>query len=165
MNNKTYIQADKGDRLSELNEANEEAKRKAEERERLLKKRNGEKVIDDSWWVKPDVLKAHCPHCGFRVEKSIVSGLNYYYCKRCEELQPATTKEVVETVTEREYRDFWQWIRHKPASIKRTIHAEIVERKPQCHICKRSDMMVPFDQKHCPVCGNLMEREVNGWLL
>ena len=132
---------------------------------RLLKMRNGEKVIGDSWWVKPDIFKAHCPHCGFRVEKSIVSGLNYYYCKRCEELQPATTKEVVETVTEREYRDFWQWIRHKPASIKRTIHAEIVERKPQCHICKRSDMMVPFDQKHCPVCGNLMEREVNDWLL
>ena len=63
---------------------------------------------------------------------------------------------MVETIQEREHRGFWQWFLNKPVSVKRSIHAEIVDCKPQCRICKRDDMIVPYDGKHCPVCGNVI---------
>lgn len=156
MNNNIDIHVNEDDSLRVLKEADENAKRKAEERERLRKKRNGRKTIGDSWDLTQKDLSVHCEHCGLHISKSIVRGLNYFYCKRCKELQTATTKEVLETVVEREYRGFWQWLWHKPATIKRTVYSEIVDCKPQCYICKRDDMIVPFDGLHCPVCGQVL---------
>ena len=131
-------------------------KRKAEERKRKVEQWTKRESQSDEWMGQERVI-AHCTHCGLRLAKTISLGMTYYYCKRCKELQPATTKRVEETYEDREYRGFWQWFMHKPATIKRTIHAKIVDCKPMCHICKRDDMMVPYDMKHCPVCGNKLE--------
>lgn len=141
-----------------MSEADEEHKRKAEERERvrLEKEERKGRRYKESWGVYHEMFIASCPHCGLHISKTITSGLDYYYCKRCNELQIVTTKKVVETVVEREHRGFWQWFLHKPASIRRAVHAEIVDCKPTCHICKRTDMMVPFEKKHCPVCGAVL---------
>ena len=138
-------------------EEEEERRRRAEERKRkkeLLEKR---KCPSEEWGPKQEKVIARCPQCGLHFSKVINSGMVYHYCKRCNELQPVTTKKVVETIQEREHRGFWQWFLNKPVSVKRSIHAEIVDCKPQCRICKRDDMIVPYDGKHCPVCGNEME--------
>jgi RNA polymerase subunit RPABC4/transcription elongation factor Spt4 len=139
-----------------LRDTEEERKHKVEEEGGKWTKRNKE-CPKESWGIKQEKVTANCSHCGLRFSKTISSGMTYYYCKRCKELQTATTKRIEETYTEREYKGFWQWLRHKPATIKRTVHAKIVDCKPTCHICKRDDMMVPYDGKHCPVCGNKLE--------
>lgn len=99
-----------------------------------------------------------CPNCRFNAIVNNELGLQLFYCKRCKEVQTQPTKQVVETIKEKECRGFWQWLMHKPTGIKREIHADIVPCDPQCNKCKRSDMMMPFDQEHCPVCGNLLEQ-------
>ena len=137
-------------------DAKEERKQRAEEYRRMLKERNRGECQEGEWMGQEKVI-AHCPHCGLRISKMINFGMVYHYCKRCKELQTVTTKRIEETYEDREYRGFWQWFRHKPATIKRTIHAKIVDCLPTCHICKRDDLMVPYDGKHCPVCGNKLE--------
>ena len=145
------------DKNKRLKAEEEERKRKDEERKRKIEEWEKRKNQTESWGARQEKVIAHCSHCGLRFSKMINSGMVYHYCKRCEELQIVTTKRVEETFEDREYRGFWQWFRHKPATIKRTIHAKIVDCLPTCHICKRDDLMVPYDGKHCPVCGNKLE--------
>ena len=106
-------------------------------------------------------IEFSCPHCGFNIKVNNELGLQLFYCKRCQKVQTQPTKNVVETIIEKESRGFWQWLFHKPAITKRSIHADIVPYSPQCFKCKRTDMMVPFDQEHCPVCGHLLEQNDN----
>ncbi len=142
-----------------IREAEEERRLKEEERE--IRRKN------DDFTGKPSgdssLVGYSCPHCSFKAKASNKLALQLFYCKRCGEVQTQPIKQVVETVTEKEYRGFWQWLLNKPAITKRSIHAEIVPRSPQCFKCKRTDMMVPFDNKHCPACGNLLERNDDSW--
>ena len=143
-----------------IREAEEERRLKEEERERRKCKKDdfaGKLSRDGS------LIEYSCPHCSFKAKASNKLALQLFYCKRCGEVQTQPTKQVVETITEKEYRGFWQWLLNKPAITKRSIHAEIVPRSPQCFKCKRTDMMVPFDNKHCPACGNLLERNDDSW--
>lgn len=139
-----------------LSDAEEERKRKAEERKRKVEQWTKRETQSGEWMGQEKVI-AHCTHCGLRFSKMMTTGMVYSYCKRCKELQTVTTKRIEETYTERECKGFWQWFRHKPVSVKRTVQAKIVDCKPTCHICKRDDMMMPYDGKHCPVCGNNLE--------
>ena len=145
------------DKDKRLTAKEEERKRRIEERKKKIEEFKKKEKSSEEWWPAQEKVIAHCPHCGLRFSKMINSGMVYQYCKRCKELQTVTTKRVEETYEDREYRGFWQWFRHKPTTIKRTIHAKIVDCKPTCHICKRDDMMVPYDGKQCPVCGNKLE--------
>lgn len=111
-----------------------------------------------NFWRKESV-ECSCPHCGFKTIVNNELGLQLFYCKRCQKVQTQPTKNVVETIIEKESRGFWQWLFHKPAITKRSIHADIVPYSPQCFKCKHTDMMVPFDQEHCPVCGHLLEQQ------
>lgn len=113
-----------------------------------------------NFWRKESV-ECSCPHCGFKTIVNNELVLQLFYCKHCKEVQTQPTKKVVEIVVEKENRGFWQWLFHKPAATKRSIHADMVPCSPQCYKCKRTDMMVPFDQEHCPICGNLLERHDN----
>ena len=110
-----------------------------------------------SLWGK-EAIEYSCPYCGFKAIMNGELNLQFFYCKRCQEVQIQPTKQVVETIKDKEYRGFWQWLFSKPATIKHEVHADIIAYQPVCHICKRSDMMVSFDQEHCPVCGNLLEQ-------
>lgn len=137
-------------------EAEEERMRKAEERKKRKKKDSTGELFGNK-----DHVEYSCPHCGFEAKVNETLALQLFYCKRCMEVQTQPTKKVVETVVEKENRGFWQWLFHKPTTTKRCIHADMVPCSPQCYKCKRTDMMVPFDQEHCPVCGNLLERHDN----
>ena len=106
-------------------------------------------------------IEFSCPHCGFNTKVNNRFNLQLFYCKRCQKVQNQPTKNVVETIIEKEHRGFWQWLFNMPSTIRRKVHADIIAYQPACHFCKHSDMMVPFDQEHCPVCGNLLERHDN----
>ena len=151
----------KGLREQMMREGEKEKRLKEEERERRRRKiedTTGEQRLRDS-----SLIEYNCPHCGFKAKASDKLALQFFYCKRCEEVQTQPTKKVVETITEKEYRGFWQWMLNKPAITKSSILAEVMPCSPQCFKCKRTDMMVPFDKEHCPVCGNLLERNVGSW--
>ena len=122
----------------------EERKRKAEEQEWKKKGSMGELFGND------DHVEYYCPHCGFEVKVNETLALQLFYCKRCREVQTQPTKQVVETVRDKERRGFWQ------STVRREVHADIIAYKPVCYSCKRSDMMVPFEKKHCPVCGAVL---------
>ena len=153
MNERQFMEAEEGRKRME-----EERMRKAAGQERKRQKK--EDTTGRLLKVK-DLTEYNCPHCGFTAKANEMLSLQFFYCKRCKEVQTQPTKQVVETIKEKEYRGFWQWLMHKPTGIKREVHADIVPCDPRCHKCNRSDMMVPFDQDHCPACGNLLERHDN----
>ena len=131
----------------------EERKRKAEELERKRRKKKG---LMGELFGNDDHVEYYCPHCGFEVKVNETLALQLFYCKRCREVQTQPTKQVVEIVRDKERRGFWQWLFNKPSTVKREVHADIIAYKPVCYSCKRSDMMVPFEKKHCPVCGAVL---------